>query len=1009
MNRKLLVPACFAVIAVSASAQNATTSVRGIVTDPSGATLTSGTVTLTDTKTLEAVTQPINKKGEYSFYEVKPSTYQIKATVAGFSTLEQTAELLVSQPATINFKLKVGADMQSVDVTAAATLNFTDASIGNAISNAQIEAMPIDSRNVADLLSLQPGVLYYNNNGSAYNPAAVSDSRVGAVAGARSDQGNITLDGIDDNDQTFGYAFTGILRSTLDSTEEYRVTTANANSDAGRSSGAQVTLVTRSGTNTFHGSLYEYYRNRYFAANDWFPKEAEASPSNPQPNKPPQLTRNVFGGTFGGPIFRDKLFFFFNYEGNRTRESQTVTQEVPTDSYRAGNLQYKDKAGNVYSLTPAQVATIDAPCVANSVCPNGPGPDAAILAYFAQLPHANGTTLGDGLNEGSYTFSSPTPFSKNTSIIKLDYTPTSKHRIFVRGNLQKDVVSGTEQFPGLPPSSATEDNTKGIAGGDTWTISPNMVNDLRYGYTRQGQGTAGLGVGSYTDVRFIATPTAETRNTIRIVPINTITDTLNYSKSSHSIQVGGVWRLIHNNSFTNSNSFNVGSTNPQGLTTAGLPSPATLGGNYAAVASSFSSNYLNAYGNLVGAQSSLTQNLNYQVNPGGASATLLGIGATIPRYFVNNEFEYFAQDSWRATSKLTITFGLRHTILQVPYESHGQSAAPTVDTHAFFQQRANAAAIGQVYEPLLSFAPNGPVYGKPGYWSKQKANIAPRVAFAYALNSKTSLRAGAGLYYDHFGQGVINGFNQKGSFGLASSIPSQLGKLSAENAPRFTSRTALPTIPVTTPTQTQVFPYTLPATTFGISSGIDDKIKTPYAEVFNVSVQHALPGGFTLEAAWVGRFGRKLLQQNDIATPVNLVDPKSGMSYFQAGAQLAAQVDRNGGNGKASVPSIPYFENMFPQLATGGLSATQNIYTKEYSVYRSVLGESNGSGRSRLLLQLRVPSHSTAGSLLPRPVLRALCAVHDRFLVLQRRTSWSCATRSATVYRWTSATALVTQ
>ncbi len=952
MTRKLLAPASIALIALSASAQNSTTSVRGTVTDPTGAIISGGTVTLTDVNSRDVLTGTVGKGGEYSFYQVKPSTYKIQVSVSGFNTMEQTTELLVSQPATINFKLTVGAATESVEVTATTSLNFTDATIGNAISNAQIETMPIDSRNVADLLSLQPGVLYFGNNNSSSNPAATTDSRLGAVAGARSDQGNITLDGIDNNDQTFGYAFTGVLRSTIDSTEEYRVTTANANADAGRSSGAQVTLVTKTGTNSFHGSLYEYYRNKYFAANDWFNKEAQANSG--LPNKAPQLTRNTFGGTIGGPIKKDKLFFFFNYEGQRTREASPVTQEVPTDSYRAGNLQYKDASGKVFTLNPSQIATLDQPCVANGVCPNGPGPNAAILAYFAQLPHANGLTVGDGLNEGSYSFSSAAPYSHNTSIVKFDYAPSAAHRLFVRGNLQKDVISGTQQFPGLPASSTTEDNTKGIAGGDTWTVTPNLVNDLRYGYTRQAFGTAGLGVGAYTDVRFIASPTAETRNSIRSVPINTIADTLSYTKGNHSIQAGGTWRLIHNNSNTDANSYSVGSTNPQGLTTNGIPDPHSLGAAYNAVGSSFSSNYLNAYGNLVGAESSLTQNVNYKVNPGGLTGSLLAAGAPVQRFFVSNEFEYFLQDSWRATPKLTITVGLRHSILQVPYESHGQSAAPTIDTHAFFLQRAAAAAQGQVYEPSLSFAPNGPIYGKPGYWTKEKANIAPRVAFAYALDSKTSIRAGGGLFYDHFGQGVINGFNQKGSFGLASSIPSALGKLSTENAPRFVNRTTLPSIAVTPPATTQAFPYTLSNGTFGISAGIDNKIKTPYSEVFNLSIQRALPGGFTLEAAYVGRFGRRLLQQLDLATPVNLVDPASGTSYFQAGAQLAAAVDQNSGSKTANVASIAYFEDLFPQMKNvvvrnsagaitydgTGKSATQNIYALEYTTYRRVLGES---------------------------------------------------------------------
>jgi hypothetical protein len=140
-------------------------------------------------------------------------------------------------------------------------------------------------------LSLQPGVFYFGNNNSASNPAQTQDGRLGAVAGARSDQGNITLDGLDDSDQTFGYAFTGVLRSTLDSTQEYRVTTANSNADSGRSFGAQVTLVTKSGTDSFHGSAYEYWRDRYFAANDWFNKKSQAASGIP--NKPPQLTRNT--------------------------------------------------------------------------------------------------------------------------------------------------------------------------------------------------------------------------------------------------------------------------------------------------------------------------------------------------------------------------------------------------------------------------------------------------------------------------------------------------------------------------------------------------------------------------------------------------------------------------------------------------------------------------------------------------------------------------------------------
>jgi hypothetical protein len=937
-----------AVFSVVAFGQNATTSVRGTVTDPTGAVVQAATVTLTNMTTQVSQEQKVGKNGEYNFVELQPATYTITVTASGFGKLEQQAELLVSQPATLNFKLNVGSTAETVEVMATSTINFSDATIGNAISNAQIETMPIDSRNVADLLSLQPGVLYFGNNNSASNPAQTQDSRLGAVAGARSDQGNITLDGLDNNDQTFGYAFTGVLRSTLDSTQEYRVTTASANADAGRSSGAQVTLVTKSGTNRFHGSAYEYYRNRYFAANDWFTKQAQAKQG--QPNKPGQLTRNTFGGTFGGPILKDKVFFFFNYEGQRTRESQTVTREVPTALYRTGVLQYKDTSGAVRTLTPSQVATLDAPCVSNGVCPNGPGPSAAILAYFAQLPVANGLTIGDGLNEGSFAFSSPTPYSHNTSIIKFDWTPAAAHHVFVRGNLQKDVISSTQQFPGLPPSTSTIDNTKGLAAGDTWVINSRLVNDIRYGYTRQGFAAAGVGSGVYTDIRFIDSPTAETRTTIRSVPVNSILDTLNYTRGNHSIQLGGTWRLIHNNSQTNANSFNSGNTNPLGLSSKGLPDPSTLPG-YTPVSGSFSTPYLEAYANLVGTTPVLSQNINYAVDPGGNTGSLIPQGNYITRNFIANEFEIYAQDSWRATPKLTITYGLRYTNLQVPYDKNGQSAAPTIDTHAFFQQRGIAANTGQVYEPALAFAPNGPVYGRPGYWTKQKDNFAPRFAIAYAIDSKTVIRAGAGMYYDHFGQGIINAFNASGSFGLASKLSSALGSLTTETSPRFVNRTTLPNLPFTPPATKQTFPFVLPqtntSTAFLISWGVDNKIKTPYSEVFNLSVQRALPGGFTLEAAYVGRFGRRLMQQLDLATPVNLLDSKSGTTYFQAGAQLAALVDQHGGSSAASVPAIAYFENMFPQLASvvtkncpnSSHTATQAIYCNEFATFRKVLGE----------------------------------------------------------------------
>jgi hypothetical protein len=359
-------------------AQTANTSLRGSIKDPSGAVVPGATVTLTDNTTGTVLQATSNAGGDYQFNQIPPAKYNIKVSAPGFGEQTKAAELLVNQPATIDFSMTVQASTEVVNVSATTqTLNTTDASLGNAMNNATIQSLPSLTRNVPDLLSLQPGVLYFQNQDPYGGPNAMNDSRSGSVNGGRSDQGNITLDGVDDNDQVFGYAFTGVLRQTQDSIEEFRVTTGNSNADSGRSSGAQVAMVTKSGTNKFHGSVYEYHRPTFTVANDWFNKQAELNSG--LPNTPGKVIRNIFGGTLGGPIFKDKLFFFGTYEGQRQAENQQVTRTAPTAAYQQGYLTYigDDASGNttLVTLSPSQVATLDAPCQANGVCPWGPGPN----------------------------------------------------------------------------------------------------------------------------------------------------------------------------------------------------------------------------------------------------------------------------------------------------------------------------------------------------------------------------------------------------------------------------------------------------------------------------------------------------------------------------------------------------------------------------------------------------------------------------------------------------------
>lgn len=932
-------PVCILSAVTIAFGQNATTSLRGVIKDPSGALVSGATITLTDNATGKTYSTTAGSTGLYEFPQIFPAKYTIKATAMGFGDQSKIAELLVNQPATIDFTLTVQSTSVTVDVTAAAqTLNTADASLGNSADNAEIQALPSETRNVPDLLSLQPGVLYLGQ--TTGQGSAAGDSRQGAVNGGRSDQGNVTLDGIDDNDQVNGFAFIGVLRETQDSVEEFRVTTGNSNADAGRSSGAQISLVTKSGTNSFHGGAYEYYRPPFTAANNWFNKQAQLNEG--ESNIPAKVLRNIFGVAVGGPIKKDKLFFFGNYEGQRLAEDFQQVQTTATASYATGNIAYP---GGI--LTPSQVTSLDNGCqiCKTSTYPYGPGPNQNALAYLNSMPLANGSLEGDGVNEGSYSFASPNPIRLNTSIGRIDYTPSDKHRIFVRGNLQKDITDAPEQFPGQGPASVTENNSKGLTAGDTWSISSSLINDIRYGYVRQGVSASGAGSGDYVDFRFLTTPTAETRTSITSVPVNNIVDNLSWTKGKHSLEFGGNWRLIHQNHDSDETTFQGASTNPYWL--GGNPPVPTDSNGNSLIPSGFGNSYEIAFANLVGTVPSLTNSYNYHVDS-AASGTLLPDGAFLARHFKANEFEWYVQDAWRVMPNLTITYGVRHTILQTPYETSGQQVAPTVDTHAWYLGRESAAQSGQISEPDLQFAPSGAYYGKPGFWAKSKDNFAPRFAIAYSPDTKTSIRLGAGIYYDHYGEALVNTFDKNGSFGISSSVTNPAGVYGIEGnakhapSPRFLGRNVLPAIDNGGSPQAQVYPFTAPLDNFAITWGLDNHLKTPYSETFDLSVQRELPGGFTLETAYVGRLGRHLIQQLDLAEPVDYVDPAGGGDYYAAGSQLSHQVDVNGGdpNAYASIPTIQYFEDVFPFMAGvgPGTTATQNIYYNEWAPYRAQFG-----------------------------------------------------------------------
>jgi hypothetical protein len=936
--------------------QTATTAVHGIISDQSGALVPGAHVSMTNPDTGFKAERITDAHGEYAFEQITPGKYTVLAQASGFSSEREVVTLLVNQARNLDFKMAVAAaNVETVDVVStAATLNMSDATVGTPFDTPQIQSLPFEGNNVLDLLSLQAGVLFLGDKTTSQQD---SDSRSGSVDGARSDQSNVTLDGLDDNDQNKGYAFSGVLRSTRDSVEEFRVVTTNSNADSGRSSGAQVSLVTRSGTNAYHGSVYEYYRPTNTVANDWFNKQAELS--SDEPNVAPKFLRNTFGGSFGAPIKKDKLFSFVAYEGQRTAESQQVTQEVPMAGFRAGNVTYVNSNGGTTTLNPAQIAFMDPHCKVDGTCPLGAGVNPAAEAYYAQLPAPNGTQLSDGFNLASYTFASPNPINNNTLIAKLDYNLHSNHRLFARGNLQDDHTSGPVQFPGQAPNFRIVDNSKGIAAGDVWTVTNSLVNSLRYGFVRQGYANRGITTGPYVSFQNIATLTGSGfTSQIINVPTNNFVDDLTWVKGKHTLQFGGNYRLVLNNRSSNATLINHAEVTYELLgygAIAGTGSsldPDAFG--YTPVSGNYASAYNIAIADIVGMVTSAEQYYNNTFKNGQLSE--LPPGQWVNHHYLTNEFEYYGQDSYKLRPNLTVTVGLRHTLLQVPYERNGQEVVPTVNMGKWLNDRWAGANRGQIVQPTFGFVQGGRANNKPGFWSMDKLDLSPRFAIAYAPTSRMSIRAGAGLYYDHFGQGIVDSFDQAGEFGLVTGDQAPVGAADADTAPRFSSSSTVPTSiipPISVTGKTPVYP----GNDLALAWGADQSLTSPYSYAFDLGFQFQLRPGLTMEETYTGRLGRHLLQMRDVATPSDIVDPKSGSDYFTAEKALDKLNDAS--TPVSKVGKIQYWEDMFPWVAGSGMTATQAVYNLYFGNNPGPLAGFRGNESSGLFVLDAVPGYLT--------------------------------------------------
>ncbi|MBL8220104.1 MAG: carboxypeptidase regulatory-like domain-containing protein [Bryobacterales bacterium] len=870
----------------------------GTVTDPSGAIVIGAKLRLESVSKGIVVRETVTEEsGRYVFAQILPDRYKITASAAGLQEITVAGVVVqVATPARYDIAFEKAASVtESVTVTVESSqVNTVDASLGNALGTKPITQLPLFARNVPELLMLQPGVNQFGN-----------------VNGGKSDQANITLDGIDVNEQMERSYFTSVLRVTLDSVEEFRTTTTNAGAEQGRSSGAQVSLVTKSGTNDTHGSVYWYHRNTVTAANSFF--------NNANDVDRPVLLINIPGASVGGPIRRNRLFYFFNWEQRNDRSAVNVERTVPSALLREGSVVYRNRAGQRVTLTPERVRALD---------PRALGGNRAVLDLLRSFPLPNSDTPGDNLNFFGYRFTAPRELRWNTFISRFDYQLKENHSLFFRGQLQNDRETDEPQFPGEPPNSIFLRNAKGVAIGYNAVLSPRLVSSFRYGFTRLSRESTGNQNASYITFRGMDDRYGFTTGLWRKMPLHQFTEDLTWTRGSHAVQFGAIGRLIVNQSRSNLRSYHYASTNVSALRGTGsdiLPGDVLTADRTAAG---------DAMAAVLGLVSEVTANWNYSIK-----GDVLPVGMPIVRDFRNRELELYVQDSWRARKDLTMTLGLRYSLMPPVHEANGQQISTNIPLGTWFDTRGALADLGRSQEEAgrIVFLAKDDPRSRPIY-PFHKANFAPRFAVAYAPggksrlgkflfgnNGKTAIRAGWGMYYDIIGQPLARTFD-KSAFGFATTLTNPAGVLTATTAPRFTGLYNLPAALLRN-APAGGFPAQFPDdldSGFAITNSIDDRLKMPYTMNMNLTLGREFQGGWFIQGSYVGRQSRRSLINRDLAMPTNLRDPASGQSYFEAASQMALLV--NARTPLAAVPRVPFFENFYSNLRTGNRTASQRVY-----------------------------------------------------------------------------------
>lgn len=919
---------CLSIVAPMGSAQVLNGRLEIVVQDGSAALVAGAKVSLKDLRKGAPVGGVIatDTSGIALFASLPPSEYEINVESAGFRKgVVSGLELNASQTLRQVITLELGAVTEVVSVEAtAAIVNTSDATIAKTINMKAIDTLPSLGRNPLALVSLSAGV--------SIDPGDSSFSRIN---GARQGSNNTRLDGIDANDAVVPRLGLSLTSVNVDSLEEVRLITNGGKAEYGRNAGGQVEMVTRSGGNQYHGNVFEFLRNTVLNANPFF--------NNASATTRPVFIQNIYGGSLGGKIIKDKLFFYANYQGRRTTQGVTRNRTVLTPEAKQGIFRWT--AGgttNSFNIPAAD--------------PTGRGIDPKMKDLMAILPAPNNTDVGDGLNTAGFRFNVPAPSREEQGTGKIDYNMTNTHRIFFRysrqWNQSIDSLNNAEQrYPGMP-DGAQGGARWGYGIGSDWTLSPSVINEFRAGYQSattdfiRPYRDGGIAVISnlYTDP--VNSALGQGRNS----PVIDLTDNVSILRGKHTFKAGFNFRRVLQYGYNYAGIYpNV----DLGRTQAGNSVPTTIGPTGLTTAQRQVFDGL--FNDVLGRAGLISQTFYSDLQ------TFQDAGSPRVRNTVFRDLGLFFQDDYKITRNLMLNLGVRWEYYGPPKERDSLQGT--------FNRVGEINAAANISDFVVQRSNNG-------WFNKDWNNFAPRFGFAWDPkgDGKTVVRGNWGVFYDRIigatssaVDGNTPGFAQSTqSFpNSGATTPKSVNTLVASDLP------AKPAAPVTNQPVTRVPTVTV----------FNPNLRTGYLQQVNLGVQRQLTRSTVLDVSYVRTLGTKLFGFLDLNQPRIYGDFLNSFNELEAfrangtpvsagntiarifgGAQAAitALGAANFQNGLAGTVADNLDRNNYTRYAAAGVSP---FYLRNFPQYNQVQYGDNVGSSSYNSLQMAL-SHKGRNSVL---------------------------------------------